>query len=382
MFAYFFQNIREARRGKPASMLSWSVQSRPNAPIIFIAAVLIVAGLVLLLMPDTPYTIEAQGQLLPVKEWMVTRTADAYLTATLYNHALGTPESFSVAQFERQDAMRFTFNSAVTRGDYIRAGDTVGTMHSSQVNRELARLQGQLATERATLNLYAAGEKTSTVAEAQRQVSRAELLVREQEKIVARLKTLQDKGITSDQELEVEEGTLRIYQSEVEIARARLQSVRTGAKPEQLDLIRARIAGLESEIEAVGQRAENFTLVSPIDGALYMRTQSDTLLVVADTSRFVVFMPVAWDERPYLAEGQEVLLESPGLPEAYPGRLIRMENYVRTMGGMQGFMVMAEVRPDAYLLPGIMVRCTIVSDPVSPLEQVKRFFKSSLPADQ
>ncbi len=382
MFAYFFQHKRDTHRGKPASMLTWSAQNRSSGPILLIATVLILTGLVFLLMPDTPYTIEAKGQLLPTKEWMVTRTADAYLSATLYNHALGTPESFSVAQFERQDAMRFVFNPSVTHDQFIQAGDTVGVMHSSMVNRELAQLQSQLAVEQATLNLYLAGEKSATVVEAQRQLRRAQVRVDEQEKIVARLQTLKEKGITSDQELEIEEGTLRVLQSEVGIARARLQTVQTGAKPEQLDLVRARIAGLESEIEAVSQRAENFTLVSPIDGALYMRTQSDTLLVVADTSRFIVFMPVGWDERPFMEAGQEVKIENPGLPGAYTGRLIRMENYVHNMGGKQGFMAMAEVRPDAYLLPGIMVKCTIVSDPVSPLEQVKRFFKASLPSNQ
>ncbi|MEM1271035.1 MAG: hypothetical protein AAF752_00100 [Bacteroidota bacterium] len=336
----------------------------------------------LFFLPDTSYDVTTRGQLLPSKEWIVSKTEDGVLSATVVDHATGIPESYAITQFDREDALQFRLNPDIAQSRFVSIGDTVGTLLSNQTNRELVRLRALLATEKATLNVFTSGEKSAAVESARREVVRAEAQVAEQEKVVARVRELNERNVASEQELEREEGQLRLFTLDVEVAQARLNEVRTGAKPAEVALVEARIRGLEEEIRAFEERSSQFTLESPLAGTLYPRTSSDTLLVVADTRAYVMFMPVAWEQRPFLEAGQEVVLESAGLETTHTGRLIRMDKFVSNFGGRQGFMAMAEFATDADLVPGIHARCTIRTSEISPFEHIRRFFRSSLPAAQ
>ena len=91
-----------------------------------------VAVIVALVMPfKVPYSIKTSGKLVPAKEWILSKGSDGRLIESLFDHQKGVSESFSVTQFDRGDAVQFKLNDDLASNSTIVAGDTVGSIRSS-----------------------------------------------------------------------------------------------------------------------------------------------------------------------------------------------------------------------------------------------------------
>jgi len=303
------------------------------------------------------------------------------LVSDLKNHARGTTDNFSVAQFERQDAIRFNIEQNILDRDFAVAGDTIGTVYSSQNERVLNEIQGQLEAEQATLRLYQAGQKASVVEEARQVLRRAEATVTGQEKIVERLRTLENKNAVAVEQLEIEQDKLRVFNLDVDIAKSQLEAVRTGERAEQINLSRSRIASLQRDVETLRRRIDDYTIVSPISGALYHFSTSDTMLVVADTSYYLVSVPVQWTEATYLDTGSEIELFDASTNQNLEGKVIRKEKFVRNFAGQAGVIVIGAVQPDKdgnQILPGSQVSVKLQAKEVRLREFFRRFMLSNI----
>ncbi len=347
--------------------------------------VVLLLGLIALLVwfspINVPYSVEARGRVLPVKEWLLVRGLDGRLVSELKNHARGTTENFSVAQFERQDAIRFAIEERILNSDVSTAGDTIGTVHSSQNERVLNEIQGQLEAERATLKLYQAGQKASIVSEARQVLRRAEARVAAQTLVVNRLRELENKNAVAVAQLEVEQGNLRVFELDVDIAKAQLEAVQSGERAELVDLTRSRINALERDMITLRRRLDDYTIVSPLSGAMYHFSTSDTMMVIADTSYYVVSTPVQWTEAGYLDTGDEVVMYDPSSNQRLMGKIIRKENFVRSFQGQAGVVVITAVQPIAggkTILPGSLVECSIRAEKVRLREWLRRFMRSNI----
>ena len=344
-----------------------------------IAAFALIGIISLLLLPiRIPYSIQALGRIMPAKEWILSRGEDGGLMATLYDHILGTMRAYSVAQFGRGDTIEFTLHSSIVPGAFVAIGDTVGLIHSNDpaMERQLTRLTGALSTERALLGLYRAGEKESVVREAQQRLTYAKQRAEEQRKIMERQHTLYERDLISQEEFEMAESTSKLYDIDVAIAEAELQTVQTGANKEQMDLVHSRIRALEDEIEMVRKTLENYTLTAPLSGLVFRSFSGDTLVAIGATA-YVVVMLVKWKDRPYLAPNQDVQLNVSGLNSSPRGTLMQLGNSVRVLNGEQVLLAAALVKPNAEgLVPGLIARCSISCEPATPLEYLGRVVKS------
>ncbi len=338
----------------------------------------LMAAVVFLFLPvEMTFHMDLQGRILPEREWMVTRDPGGQLTAILYDHLNGVTDSYSASQFDREDAVRFSLWPGVRGARSLAQGDTIGMAVSNQVDQQLAVLRGELTTERATLDLYLSGEKASVVDEARQRIRYAEEQVAGQRKVVSRLRTLTERNAASEADLEIEESRLALYEANIDIAKAALNTVTTGARPEEIQLVRARIASLESQIEALGRRVRDFTLVTPISGIVIPTGSMDTLLVVADTSGLVVMIPVEIAERQYILPDQSLYVKTTG-GASFHGRILRVEHLARRINGRQ--VVVATGILDSGVrgpfIPGMRVTVRIQGDPVTPRERLRRWVMS------
>lgn len=336
----------------------------------------LVIVVVFLFLPITlPYHIRSQGRIRPAREWTVTREAGGRISATLYDHTLGATESLALAQFDREDAVRFRLRPEVLRSRALSAGDTVGEALSSQAELQLAELEGNLLTQRATLRLVLSGEKASIVEEARKRVSYAEEQVVAQRRIVNRLRTLTQNNVSSVEDLEIAESQLALHETNVEIARAALETAETGAKDEQVSLVRAQIAALESQIAALKRRVREFTVVSPIGGLVVPPVASrDTLMMVADTTSYVVLMAIRWEDRAHVRPGMPLRMSLRTGSAVLSGRVDRVESIARYVGGLQMALARGTVESSVAgaVVPGMQGGVSIESEPVTPLEYVRR----------
>jgi multidrug efflux pump subunit AcrA (membrane-fusion protein) len=343
--------------------------------LIIIGTSALAIALVFALPVTVPYSITASGRILSKREWTVALSANRGLVTSFVERASGVTKQYSVAQFDRGDAVEFSLDSRICAGGTVRAGDTVGTVRSIETERELARLQGELTSAIATLRVTVTGEKQSVVEEAEQQLAYAKRQAETQKAIFERQKLLYERGLIAQQEYEIAERRASISAIDVSIAEARLQSVTTGAKKEQADYVRARISSLQREIDVLERQHKGYKLVAPLSGVVILFAASDTLLVVADTTEYVVMMAVRLRERSALVPQQRVTLVANEVDYIPGAVLLAVDKTIHSLNGEQVVFATAvlEHRTDEPL-HGLFARCSIECASVSPLDYLRRTF--------
>jgi len=116
-------------------------------------AIIPVLAVVLFLPIKVPYRITVTGQIQPLRVWTLTRGQGGQLQTRSFNYEKGTAEGISVIQFQRGEDMRFLLNPLLSEKEEIAEGDTVGTIYSSEFERDVTRVRGQLEIAREELKM-------------------------------------------------------------------------------------------------------------------------------------------------------------------------------------------------------------------------------------
>ncbi len=323
-----------------------------------------------------PFSIKTSGKLLPSQEWIVYRGTNGQLMTSLTDYESGINNNYSSNQFDRGDAVRLIIKPEIRAGNNVSAQDTVGYLESDILHAEFIKLKGDLDESRIALKLNLTGEKESIIAESEEKLSYSKKKSLEQIKILARLEKLFERDLISEEEYEIEKGKSELYKIEISIAEAQLEAVRKGAKEEQIDLIKTKINSLENQISNLKARISKFVLISPITGMIPRISEGDTILTVVDTTKYLVFMPVRWKERSYCTLNSLVNLTVPNGNGNLEARIINIGKEINSLNGEQVFIVLAEmIQSDKNLLPGLIVDCSIQSDPLNPIDYIGRVFK-------
>ena len=343
--------------------------------IILLSIILIV---VLLILPiNLPYSIEAPGKVLPSREWIISKSTGGQLITVIKDNVSGISRNYSVSEFERGDAIQLSINNALTLGSTINSSDTIGSVISNELQLQLVRLNGELQTAKANLELNITGEKESIVKEAEEKLSLMKKQAEEQHKIFDRQKAMFEKDLISEEEYEIGKSTTELSDINISIADAQLKSVKSGSKQEQVDFIKSQIASLEDEIEIIKNRLSDYNLVAPFSGVINQMSLGDTLIVVADTSEYVVIIPVRWQERLDIEPGLEVTIKAPSGLHKVMGSLNKISKDVRVLNGNQVIFTSALAK-DYYdeLAPGLMVQCKINCGQTTVAEYLEKTFNS------
>ena len=326
---------------------------------------------------DVPRTIEAPGRVLPAQEWQLTRDAAGRLTALHRDHRTGAVVSFLTTEIERGDALEFTLADHVGTRTHLAAGDTVGRLASSEHRQRLSRLAGELATSEALLQQTLAGEKAPVIEEAEQELLQAREQLALQERVAERQRQLAREQLLAAEQLEQTETQLRLYRLAVSAAEARLDALRTGARPADVALARARVQALQAELRALEDRLARSILTTPIGGTLVFSSTPDTLLSVVDASSPLVAVPLAWDVASAVAPGQPVLVDGADDGRLGEGRVVAVHPQLHDVNGRSYRLAIAELDLTAPLPPGLRVHCRLPL-PALPLRTVAGRFVSAL----
>jgi len=322
------------------------------------------------------YSFRTIGKIIPEKVWILQKTNDGSLMATLTDNKNGLVQNYSIIQVERGDATRFQLSPTLNEKEYVSEHDTIGSIHSYEVLRQLIQLEGELVVAKATLRTQLVGEKEAIIQEARQQL----VLAREKAELQRRLFLRQDSlflhNLVSQEEYELVQSEAKIAEIEVNIAEVQLQTVTTGVKPEQIEMIEAEIRSLENDIRIRKNQMEAFNLQTPIAGKLYRSFSSDTLLSVCDTS-YVLVIPVKWQYHAELSPGRSVFLKSAEGSTRLSAKILRIEDNIKILNREQVFMAVALIEGDQeFLYPNLIVPCTVQGRSLSPLHYVIRLVQS------
>ncbi|MFC1528923.1 HlyD family secretion protein, partial [Candidatus Latescibacterota bacterium] len=330
-----------------------------------------------------PYSVKVVGRVLPSKQWIVNRDQNGQFSAILYDHLYEAVESYLFTEFERGDPVRFRIHPSIISGAQITRGDTVAWINSSELEREIVRLSGELRTQKALLRMAETGEKESLVEEAKKQIEHARSEYEEQQKIVERQKQLFETKFIPYQDYEIALSTLKLFSVNIEIAEAQLRTVQTGVKQEEIRMISSHITALEHEIETLLDRKENYTITSPITGMVLDTSVMDTavldanarenLVNISDISTYIVIIPMQLRVIEHVFTGQQVEFEIQGIRSPNKGIIARLGNVVRIMRDEQVIIATASLEGNGEpLLPGTVARCSIICEPITLYEYLFR----------
>lgn len=337
-----------------------------------IALVAVLLAGVLALPIDLPYTITTVGKVLPAAEWVLVRDQDGSIGTLLRNHLDGTLRNADVHRFDRGDAVSYRLHPALRARSAVAVGDTVLQIRSNETARLVAVARGEVAAADAELSLHATGEKQALVERAERNVARAIEQVEQQRRRLERLRTLRERQLISEQDLEDATSQMEIFQAEADMALADLEAVRSGSKPEQVRLAEAQTEARRLEMQTLADRLSMQTIRAPISGVAVRSFGSDTLLTIRDTSAAVIVMPISWSELETVSVGQTVHVDAQHAGDA-TGRIIEIGETIKRLGGDQVVMVTARLEHvPAGIIAGGVVTCRIETDPVRLLEYVRR----------
>jgi hypothetical protein len=339
------------------------------------AALLLVLALLFGLPIRIPYSIEAQGKIVPQREWALVRQQEGTLVATLRNNLRGAVERYTVMGFDRGDQVTFQKNPLVVEGAAIDLGDTLGVYHSQELQRQWIQLKGDLADELARTAVDESGRKEPIVWAARIELERSRSQRIWQEREVDRLRKLWQRQLISDAELDQARNTLDQQRLQEEWAEAQVRVVRSGSKEQELEWRRSRILAMQEELGILGARLEKAVIRAPIGGLVSTLASGDTIAVVYDTTSFISLMPVRWQERGNVARRQQV--EIPLAGKVLPATIVHLGQTAHSVGGQQYFSTKALIEGGRDLLvPGLVVRCAIVAAPLSPWEYLLRLLRS------
>ena len=158
----------------------------------------------------------------------------------------------------------------------------------------------RLVAAKASLSLNLTGEKEAVIEQEIKNLDYAIKQADEQKKILDRFSALFEKGLASQEEYEIAKGTYDLYLINISISKARLKTVETGAKQEQIEFLKTQINSMQNELAILQKRFTGFTVTAPINGVVSRKTNSDTLMVISDISEFVLLCPVKVKDKKYI----------------------------------------------------------------------------------
>jgi len=342
---------------------------------------LISAGMILLLILsmviEIPYSYSVQSKIVAGHEWLLIRQEDGSLTEMTRNNINGVIQNYSAYQIDRGDIVQFRLNPDLLERHQLSRSDTIGIFKSNFVAEDLSRLQGELDVAYAALKVNRTGEKQSVLKEAENMYALNLEQAKVQKRILARETLLFSDNLVSDQDYEITKGMAQIAQLEVQVAEARLQTLKTGAKPEEIDLVRAQIEAIQRNLETLKNRLRLSYMVSPVEGHLSLEVANDTLLIVSDSIRLAI-IPVPVEYYNDITTGQYVSVQLPYQGIKLRGQVIRTEKEFRAIAGQQVFLVTALLERGTDTIPVNLVTAASIDAEPKTLWQHLKYLGESL----
>lgn len=322
---------------------------------------------------EVPFRIESVARVLPEKQWVLLKTPDGSLTATLYDHRTGLVRAQQGYQFDRGDQVQLHFKEDRQTGQAIRAGETVATISSNQLNEQLVRLRNQLAVEQAGLDVVATGQKPQILTQLEEEITLAGADLELRRKTLQRMKQLHEDGIIAAMQLEQAENAYAESQARLRVAQKALQVGATGEKQETVSLASSKIAALRKEISFLEDKQVKYALSAPFDGQIRLEstTEGDRLLV-EDTSTVVVQVPVRLRDSRFIRAGQIVEIQLLDRTGPVGVTILDIGSRIEILNREQVVIVRATASQTAGLPQGQPLRCHIECGPVRVAEFLKR----------
>lgn len=176
-------------------------------------------------------------------------------------------------------------------GDTVRAGDTLAVLGSAETSAKVLQAEGALRSAEARLAMARHGARSEEVrmaASALEQASQGRILAETTWKRIQVL--LADSAIAAQQADEVRLRWRLAVETE-EAARARLQMVRKGARPEEIEVAEGMVQSVRNQLAEARSWEREAVVLAPVDGVVQKRYLAEGEVAGAGSPILVLIRP-------------------------------------------------------------------------------------------
>ena len=155
---------------------------------------------------------------------------------------------------------------SVTEGEIVQRGQVLGQLSSWDQERQILVTESQLTAAQANLDQLRAGPKPEEIELARRQVISSEASVAFSQAEADRARDLAATGVVSQQAYEKALSTLETDLANLDVARANLDLVLSGATVNDIAIAQAEVDRLTAELAFQRDELERAKIVAPMDG--------------------------------------------------------------------------------------------------------------------
>lgn len=219
----------------------------------------------------------------------------------------------------------------VREGAVVRAGDILAELDDRDLRAGLSRVEAQLAEAEAVLEEQVAGPRRQTIEAAAAEVRRLEAALLLAQSTRDREQSLQGSSASSRQAWDEARAGADQASAALEAARARLDELKEGTRPEQIRASRARLQALQAQREDLLVQIGDCRIAAPFDGQVARRMVDEGVIAgpdrpvlrVIETDPLEARFGIAPQDARAFAPGQPAAIEAGGARIA--GRVARIE---------------------------------------------------------
>ena len=263
---------------------------------------------------EIPYSFNTTAKVYPVQQWVLHKNVDGNLIKTLHNYKSGLLAEYATFPFDRGDVVNIKFDPNRNSASRVDSGYLVASITSLNLAEQLIDLETQLNVEKATLAKVSTGEKKEAIIQDQEVLNQAKQDLKFKEANLVRAQKMFKDGLIAKVKLEVAEEAVKQAKIAIEVAKTKIGVTSTGEKPEEVNLIQARINSFQSKIDFLKTTNESYEIYTPIAGNMSFETGTDgDKLIIEDVTEHILMIPVKLKDRDFIDEDVIIELDVLGL---------------------------------------------------------------------
>lgn len=180
-------------------------------------------------------------------------------------------------------------------GDVVRPGQELARIETTDLLLAVAQAQAERGQAAAELDLRRAGSRKEDIAQADAQVAQARADLEGAQKDLDRMQGLLDSGSGTTKSRDDAKTRRDVAAARVQGAREALARVKSGSRPEEIEVARARVAAAEARIAQLEQQVKDATVTSPVGGVVTEKVaQQGELLPAGAPLAVITDLDDAW----------------------------------------------------------------------------------------
>ncbi|MCL6611274.1 MAG: efflux RND transporter periplasmic adaptor subunit [Peptococcaceae bacterium] len=221
---------------------------------------------------------------------------------------------------------------SVKAGDQVKKGQVVAVI--SRTDLEAQRERDALGVSKAEAQLadLVSGAREQEINDARATVNTAQANFDKANADFDRIRELHKAGAVPYTDLEKAETSLKVSKNQLESAKARLNLLESGSRPDQISAAKIEVERARAVLKATENLLEDAKIVSPIDGTVVTRNfdpgeyipAGAPVVTVADLNDLWIKVFVSTDDLPRIRIGQQVSFTVSGVADRFPGTIVEI----------------------------------------------------------